>query len=406
MTMIEMAERPKHVPADRVVDFDVYNPDGVEHGFHEIFQKLHDQVNHDLVWTPRNEGHWIALGGEMMLDIWPDHRRFSSRIIVIPKSVGEQHQMLPSTLDPPYHREFRNLLNITLSSSAIKNKKPQIRQLAGDLIDGFMNKGRCNFTTDYAELLPIQVFLGIVDLPQSDAKLLKKLADDIVHPDGTVEYPDAKQGFFDYLEPHLAQRRNSDGDDMLSQFVRGTVDGRPLTQEECLILSMQALMAGLDTVVNMLGFTFQFLANNPGHVEKLRDSPDLISAAVGELLRRFPVVNVAREVRMDMEYNGTHLKKGEVVMLISALVGMDERINKCPFDVDFNRSGGQHATFGKGVHFCPGTQLAITELRITIEEWLKRIPRFSLAPGANLTYRSGIVGTLDRLPLVWPGPAI
>lgn len=403
MPITQLTERPAHVPEDRIVDFDVYNPEGVEEGFHEIFQKLHDDAGHDLVWTPRNEGHWIALGGELMLDIWPDHRKFSSRIIVVPKSVGEQHQMLPSTLDPPHHRDFRNLLNTTLSPSAIKNKEDDIRRMAGDLIDKFVEAGRCNFTSEYAELLPIAVFLGIVNLPQSDAMLLKKLADDIVHPNGTVDYPDAKQGFFDYLEPHLEERRNGNADDMLSVFVHGKVDGRPLTKEECLILSMQALMAGLDTVVNMLGFTFEFLARSPEHVLKLHESPEFIPSAVNELIRRFGVVNVAREVRMDLECDGTELKQGDVVMMISSLVGTDEKLNKCPFDVDFDRAGSKHTTFGKGVHFCPGTHLAVTELRITIEEWLKRIPEFSLAPDARLTYRSGIVGTLDRLPLIWKG---
>lgn len=397
-----LANRPDNVPEDRVVDFDVYNPVGVADGFHEIFEQLHDSTPSNLVWTPRNEGHWIATGGEVMLDIWSDHRRFSSRIIVIPKSVGEQHQMLPSTIDPPYHREFRNLLNASLSPKAVKKKEDLIRQLAGSLIDAIKADGQCNFTTAYAEQLPIQVFLGIVDLPLADAAVLKKLADDIVHPDGTVDYSDAKQGFFDYLEPHLDARVDSDADDMLSIFMRGTIEGRPLTKEESLILSMQALMAGLDTVVNLLGFTFHFLAQNPDHVRQMREDPAIIPAAVSELVRRFGVVNVAREVRMDLECDGVQLKAGDVVMLISSLVGTDEHLNKCPFDVDFSRTKAQHATFGKGVHFCPGTGLAITEMQITIEEWLKRIPEFSLAPDANITFRSGIVGTVDRLPLIWP----
>ena len=84
------------------------------------------------------------------------------------------------------------------------------------------------------------------------------------------------------------------------------------------------------------------------------------------------------------------------------LVGNDERLNPDPMVVDFRRKGARHATFGKGNHVCPGAHLAQVEMRITLTEWLARIPHFELAAGATITMRGGIVGSMTSLPLVWP----
>ena len=397
-----LADRPANVPAERVVDFDVYDPAGVADGFHEAFLALQAPGVPDLVWTPRNEGHWIVTRSELMTRIFPDSGAYSNRIIVIPKSVGEQHQMLPTTLDPPNHAAYRSLLQAGLAPPPNLAREDLIRRTANGLIDAFIHDGACNFTTAYAEQLPIRIFLGIVDLPLEDAPKLKLWSDQIVHPDGTMTYAEAEGHFHAYLWPHIEARLAGDGTDLLSVMVRGQVDGRPLSRPEMLSLCMQALLGGLDTIVNFLGFVFLFLARNPDHRRQLVAQPERISAAVEELLRRFPVVNVAREVRADVVCDGMLLKAGDVVMLSTALAGTDERAMSCPMDVDFNRRAGGHLAFGKGIHFCPGAHLARTEVRITLEEWLKRIPDFALAPGALITFRSGIVGTVDRLPLVWP----
>ena len=86
---------PDNVPGDRIVDFDLYDPPGLEHGFHEAWASLQRGDLPDIVWTPRNEGHWIATRGKVLADIFAGHERFSARAYVIPKSVGLQHQMLP-----------------------------------------------------------------------------------------------------------------------------------------------------------------------------------------------------------------------------------------------------------------------------------------------------------------------
>ena len=386
---------------DRVVDFDINNPRDLARGFHESFDVLQQPGVPDLVWTPRNEGHWLVTSGQLMMEIFPDFENFSNRIIVVPKSIGEQHQMLPTTLDPPDHRHYRVLLNSGLSAKAINAREQSIRDTARGLIDGFAGNGRCNFVSDYAEKLPIYVFLGMVDLPIEDAAKLKYWSDLIVHPDGTMSYADAAQLIYDYLDPYIEQRRKAGGEDLLSRIVNGQLRGRELSKPEMQSLCMQALLGGIDTVVNFLGFVFRFLGESPGKRAQLSEQPQLIPVAIEEFLRRFPVVNVAREVRHDLDYAGVHLKKGDVVMLASALVGTDERLNKCPLDVDFRRVSPQHGTFGKGIHFCPGAFLARTEVRITIEEWLARIPDFEVAPGAEVSFCTGIVGGVKSLKLVW-----
>jgi cytochrome P450 len=216
-----------------------------------------------------------------------------------------------------------------------------------------------------------------------------------------MTFDDATQAFFDYMDPHLDARMGQAGSDMLSSLVNGEIGDRPLSRREAMDLSVQILIAGVDTVVNFLGFAFLFLARSPGHRQQLIDEPDLIPAAVDELFRRFPVVSVGREVRYDMVYEGVTLRQGDVIILPTPLHGMDERDNAAALDVDFRRSHAEHTSFGNGAHRCPGAHLARTEMTIVIREWLARIPHFQIDDSVRLTYRGGIVGVLDRLPLIW-----
>src|SRR6202000_340700 len=108
--------------------------------------------------------------------------------------------------------------------------------------------------------------------------------------------------------------------------------------------------------------------------------PSLIPAAVDELLRRYPLVTVGREICADVNLDGVTMKTGEMVMAPTPLAGTDERMNASPLEVDFRRSAIEHTTFGEGHHRCPGALLARTEIAVSIEEWLKRIPDFEAEP--------------------------
>ena len=121
-----------------------------------------------------------------------------------------------------------------------------------------------------------------------------------------------------------------------------------------------------------------------------------------ELFRRSPVISEGRMIAKDFEYDGLQLKHGEMVLMPTALAGLDPIVYPDPWVVDFNRKGAPHLTFGGGVHRCAGALFARLELVTTLEEWFKRIPEFSLKPDEPIGYSSGMVANVANVPLVWP----
>jgi cytochrome P450 len=400
--MSDVAARPSNVPADRVVDFDLYAaiPDGDD--FHHHWQALQDRSSLPLVWTPHSGGHWIALTGALVDEVLADSDHFSSHTVLVPKdTAGEAYRLLPLSLDPPEHRPFRNLLNENLSPKALLGTEETIRAVAAELIEAVYLRGQCDFVREFAEKLPIRIFLQIVDLPLDDLPKLKYLADQFTRPEGSLTYPEVAQLFRDYIGPVIKARRNGGGADMLSRMINGQVNGRSLTDEEAANICIQVLVGGLDTVVNFMGFVMLHLAGDPALRRALHDGPSRVDDAVWEFLRRFPLVASAREVKQDYAFAGVELKAGDMVVAPTILSSLDAAINKDPFEVQLRRPDRRLATFGKGSHTCPGAHLARMEMRIVLKEWLARIPEFRLAPSSRVRYGGGIVGTVHPYVLEW-----
>ncbi|MAG81378.1 MAG: cytochrome [Sutterellaceae bacterium] len=396
------ADFPAHIPEDRVVDFDMYNPPGIEKlGLQSAWKQLQESGLPDLVWTPKNGGHWIATRGKYIRQGFEDHENFSAECPFIPKEVGDEYDFIPTSLNPPEHRHYRSLISAAVGPHIVPQIKDSIRALSRSLIDKFADKGSCNFTHDYAEPFPVGVFLELVDLPFSDAAVLKNLADQMTRPDGSMTFPQARDALYAYLKPIVIERMKNPGKDVISKVVTGKVSGRDLTLDEALRICGLLLVGGLDTVVNFLSFSMQFLANNPKHRKELLDHPEKIPAATEELLRRFSLVADGRLVKNDIEVDGVLLKAGDMILLPQLLTGLDERENQCPMHVDFDRKKVTHTTFGHGVHLCAGQHIARLEIMITLEEFLNRIPNFEIPEGATVPHHGGVVGSVSSLPLVW-----
>ncbi|WP_066552543.1 cytochrome P450 [Croceicoccus bisphenolivorans] len=400
-----LADTPAHVDPALFADIDIYAPDGQAKDYHRAWARLQER-HPEIVWTPRNEGHWIALGGEALAEVQSDPVRFSNRVIVLPKSVGEQHGLIPTTIDPPEHRPYRKLLNDSLRPAAVRGLKESIREVAVDLIETFRAKGRCNFTEEYARIFPIRIFLALVGVPQSDAEKIRHWALCMTRPDGDMTFEEAKAAFYDYGDPLVRERTANPGDDMISNMLKAGLDDgkggqRPLTYAEALAIVTQLLIAGVDTVVNFLGYAMLALAGSPQLRRHMLAHPGGTIAAVNELFRRFGLVAIAREVRDDIVFRGVTMKAGDMVAIPTVVHGIDPKVNPDPMTIDPQRRRPVHSTFGSGPHMCPGQELARAEVAITIEEWLKRIPDFRVAADSDLTNVGGIVACVNRLCLEW-----
>jgi len=392
---------PGNVPADRVIDFDLFNlSPGMD--AHSAWKALQDSTDLPVIWTPRNGGHWIALRARLVETILSDHERFSSFTVLVPKeTAGAAYRFYPLSLDPPRHAPFRRLLNDNLMPKSVNPLEAKVRAMTIELIESFRRRGRCDFIREFSEVLPLRVFMELVDLPLADLPRLKYLADQFTRPDGSISLPEVTRLFREYLAPVMDARRGQKGADMLSNIINGEVEGRSVTDDEAINLAIQVLVGGLDTVLNFMGFLMVFLAENPDFRHMLRNKPDRIPDAVMELLRRFPIVADAREVARDQDFEGVHLRKGDMILAPTVLHGLDSEEYDSPMEVRIDRRAPRHTSFGKGVHICPGQYLARMELRVLLEEWLQRIPDFSLEPGSKVAYQGGIDLTVKPYVLVW-----
>lgn len=398
-----LAPRPENVPENRVIDFNVHQPIPDGKSPHKLWNEWIERVDHPVMWTPHNGGHWIAFDQAMCETILSTPDVFSSRVVIVPREpVGETYsKYIPLSLDPPDHGAYRKILNENLGPKPLARIKPAVRELTISLIEGFREKGRCNFTHEFAEQLPVRIFLRLVDLPEEDLAQLKYLADQFTRPDGTITLEEVEKRFSDYLGPIIRARRGKSGDDLITQMVNGKVFGRCLTDNEAENLCTQALVGGLDTVVNLLGFVFSHLASDDELRTALVNEPTLMDDAIIEFLRRFPVVSDSREVRCEYQLGGVTLKPRDMIMASTIPIAMNEASNADPLDFRLQRSRRHQYIFGKGAHTCPGAHLARLELKIVLEEWLARIPEFRLAKGTSLSFTSGIVATVDPFVLEW-----
>lgn len=394
-------ELPDHVDPALRFDYDVYAVDAPDGDFAAAMVRMRAADAPALFWTPANRGHWVATDPELIETILSEPKRFSSRVMRVPRESNPNPPMTPLMVDPPLHMKHRLLLMGAMSPAAIRRMGPSVRALCTDIIEELAPKGRCEFVADFAQHMPIAVFLSMVGLPLSERHYLLELVARITRPDRPETRMEGFAELARYMMARVEERRARPGDDVVSDLVRARVDGEPLDEPTLQGMMTVLILAGLDTVASMLTFIALFLARNPAHRRRLIEQPAIIPDAVEEFLRRMAMVNLTREVSQDTELGGVALKAGDLIVAPTALASVSDQRHADPLAVDFDRPRPRHTTFGAGPHVCMGAMLARTELAIFLELWLKRIPDFEVAPEATLEVRVGAAAMIPALPLVW-----
>jgi cytochrome P450 len=297
--------------------------------------------------------------------------------------VGSPFPMVPIAFDPPEHSRFRRVLDKFFGPRRMAERAPELREQVGKLIDQIMAAGSSpEVMSALAIPFPSQVFLTLFGLPLGDRDLLIGWKDAVLEfsaAEGAAPSPETlAQGseLLSYLNGHLADRRGSDSDDLLSQLLSDSSDGA-LTVEEIIGLCFLFLIAGLDTVTAATGFALYELARNPALRATVIDDEEAVTHFIEEVLRiNPPVPYVPRMTTAEVTVAGVTIPAGSTCWLGLGTANRDPA--RYPDADVIHQRRDNHFTFGRGPHRCLGSHLARLELRLIIEEWNRRIPTYSV----------------------------
>jgi len=328
--------------------------------------------------------------------------------------LGNIRPLIPLSVDPPRHSKYRKILDPLFAPKRMDEQEADIASRANHFIDEFIAKGECNFTDEFAELFPSSVFLGLMGLPWEELDTFLRLRDGILRP--YLIDPDAQtdmekrlvvtratgEEIYEYFGRCLDERQRQPTEDILTHFLTAEIDGVKLTRDEILDICFLFLIAGLDTVSDSLTCFYAHLATHPEHRRQIAQNPDVIPSAVEELLRwESPVPGVPRMAKEAYEVCGVLIPAGTMVNVNLGAANVDAVAFPDAFEVRLDREVNRHIAFGGGVHRCLGSHLARRELRVTLREWHRRIPEYSIKPGhEHLEYPPGLRHVKD-LTLVW-----
>jgi len=324
----------------------------------------------------------------------------------VPMDLGNIRPLIPLQIDPPQHVKYRRILDPLFAPKRMALLEDEIVGLVKELVDEFAARGTCDLHEEFAVPLPCRVFLRLMGLPFADLDQFLAVKDDIIRPDGLTmeeQAPARKragEAVYAYFDAEVKRRRTAEPtDDLLTEIMRGEVDGVRLTDEEVVDVCYLFIIAGLDTVTDSLDCFFAYLAQEPDQRRLLVEDESAIPSAVEELLRwESPVPAVPRVATEDVDFGGCPVKAGEQVMLLLGSANTDDAAHPGVDTVDLRRNPNPHLAFGGGVHRCLGSHLARVELRVALREFHRRIPDYSLVPGTVLQYTPGL-RSLTTLPL-------
>jgi cytochrome P450 len=386
--------------ADWATDFDHMHDSWTEDPY-AIWDDLRQRC--PIAHTGRFEGAYLPVRYADIRAIAYDPAHFSSRRIVLRDERSPLVSAPPITSDPPEHRAQRAALLPLFTPAALAPYEDKVREICRRLIDRFIDAGGCDGAVQYAQEIPAAVTTLMLGISADDGDLFRRWLNDLlvlgVEDPALVMRTHGEMGAFFAAE--VAKRRARPGQDLISRLLDARIDGEPLDDLQLVGMLRLLLIAGIDTTWSALGACLWHLATHADDRRRLVADPSLLPTAIEEFLRAYSPVSIAREVVADTEVGGCPFKAGQMVLLSFAAANRDPAAFPDADKVLIDRAENRHAAFGLGIHRCVGSHLARMELKIALEEWLRRIPEFALAPEAAVTWAAGTVRGPRRLPLVF-----
>jgi cholest-4-en-3-one 26-monooxygenase len=395
-----------------LADIDLYNPDnfvdGVPHHFFKLLRREAPLYRHPEPYGP---GFWALTKYDDVVKVSLDSATFSSwlggtNIPDLPEEGLNFTRMIMLNMDPPKHTKYRRLVSKGFTPKIVLAMEPHIRKTANQIIDRVAERGECDFVTDIAAELPLQVILELMGVPVEDRHKVFDWSNRLIGFDDPEYQTSPEDGqaaatdMFMYANQLAVDRKGRPRDDVISTLMRAELDGEALTEGEFDAFFVLLSVAGNETTRNLISGGMLALLERPAQRDRVLAERSLIPTAVEEMLRWVtPVIYFRRTVTQDTEIRGQKIREGEKVVMYYGSANRDEDVfpNGDVFDV--SRDPNPHVTFGPGgSHFCLGASLARLEIRVMFEELFRRLPDIEPA-GPVRRLRSNFIAGIKQMPV-------
>ena len=360
------------------------------------------------VWRSTDQGHtWAPLTHEYVKEVAYDTDHFTSQGVIVnrgrPLAPPPMGPAPPITSDPPFHQVARRLLLPPFSPKRIEAWEEDVRRLCRDLLDGMgeIDPGRTvvDAAVRYAQHIPVNVIARMLGFPTEDDDYFRECVHAVIE---TVNQPIEQReaegpGLDAYLDRQIEEHRAFPRDDLTSYLLDVEIDGNHLSHEHVRGSMILLLIAGIDTTWSAIGSSLWHLARHPDDLARLTAEPEVMMFAVEEFLRAYAPVTMARLVKDDYDFHGCPMRADDWVLLPFPAANRDPEFLDDAEQFVIDRAENRHAAFGLGIHRCLGSNLARLELRVAIEEFIGRFPRFE--PAGDTRWSIGQIRGPRELPV-------
>jgi cytochrome P450 len=393
--------------SDWATDFDHTDPEWVADPY-PIWDELRTRC--PVAHSDRYGGTWLPVRHDDVAAVAYDTEHFTSRSVVVsevrpgpddlPAPIGLAP---PITSDPPFHALARRLLLPAFAPKPIEALEPFTRELCVELLDATAGERQIDAAVDYAQHIPLRVIVRMLGFPQEDADLFRRFIRMVLEDvDQSAEERQAivDEGELDaYIDARIAEHLADPQDDLTSFLLEAELDGNKLDPDHVRGTMVLLMIAGIDTTWSAIGASLWHLAQNPADRRRLAAEPELMATAVEEFLRAYAPVTMARLVATDFDFRGSQMQEGDWLLLPFPAANRDPEQFPDADKVLIDRVENRHAAFGLGIHRCIGSNLARMELRVALEEWMKRYPDFELVAPNEVTWSAGQVRGPRTVPV-------
>jgi len=338
-------------------------------------------------------------------------RRYSDKIMDEPVFRSMSHWMLQS--DPPDHTRLRGLVVKAFTARRVEDMRPRIQEIVDQTIDAVIDRGHMDLIEDFAFRLPVTIICDMLGIPEDHRETFYKSSRDggrLLDPVPLSKEEIAKGNAGNvmaqmYFQQLFELRRKNPGDDLITQLVQAEEDGNKLTNEELTANIILLFGAGHETTVNLIGNGLLALHRNPDQLALLKARPELMVGAIEEFLRYDSSVQMTGRVTLEdiEDLGGKKIPKGETVLCLLGSANRDPAVYPDhPDRLDVTRQNVRPLSFGGGIHFCLGAQLARIEAEIAIATLLRRLPDLRIDDVEDPKWRpTFVLRGLTELPASW-----